>query len=51
MEETAKLTAGLEEERKSAEAAAKKYMDLCYEFLKEQDKALEDELGAGQDAA
>jgi methyl-accepting chemotaxis protein len=49
-DETVKLTQGLEEERKSAEVAAKKYMDICYEYLKEQDKKLTNEIKEGKDA-
>ena len=50
-EETKKLTKGLEAERVNAEAAAKKYMDLCYAFSKGQNDMLNDDIKAGKDAA
>ena len=49
-DETVKLTQGLEAERKSAEVAAKKYMDICDEYLKGQHKELAEEIKAGTDA-
>jgi methyl-accepting chemotaxis protein len=49
LDETVKLTQGIEAERKSAEVAAKKYMDICDEFLREQNRQLADEIKAGKD--
>ena len=49
-DETVKLTQGLEAERKSAEVAAKKYMDVCDEYLKGQHKKLEEGIKGGIDA-
>ena len=51
VDETVKLTDGLEAERKSAEVAAKKYMDICDEFLKGQHKKLEEGIKGGIDAS
>ncbi len=48
-EEGRKLTKGLEEERRSAESSAKKYMELCYDFLGEQKLNLDADLAAGKD--
>lgn len=49
--ETKKITQSLQAERINAEAAAKKYMDLCYAFAKAQVDNLDRDLKAGKDAA
>lgn len=51
VEETVKLTDGLESERRSAEAAAKAYMDTCYEYLKAMNDEFTVEIKEGSDAA
>jgi methyl-accepting chemotaxis protein len=45
------LTQALEAERKSAEAAAAKYMEICNAFLKDQQTKTTQELKEGKDAA
>jgi methyl-accepting chemotaxis protein len=49
--QTVTLTQGLEAERKAAEAAAAKYMQMCGEFLKSQDEQLDKDIETGKDRA
>ena len=49
--QTVTLTQGLEAERKAAEDAAAKYMQICEEYLKSQNKELSTEIKAGKDPA
>lgn len=51
LDETVKLTGALEEERKGAEAAARRYMDICREFIMIQEAELANETRAGKDVS
>lgn len=51
LDETVRLTAALEEERKGAEAAAGRYMDICNEFIMVQEAELTNDLRVEKDAA
>ena len=49
--QTVDLTAAIENERKHAEAAAARYMERCYEYLKSMQEKMSAEIAAGKDAA
>ena len=51
LSQTVTLTQRLEAERKSAEAAAAKYMQVCADFLKDQNEEMVKDIKAGKDLA
>lgn len=51
LDETVRLSAALEEERKGAESAAGRYMDICSEFIVVQEAELANDLRVEKDAA
>jgi methyl-accepting chemotaxis protein len=51
LDQTVKLTQGLDAERKSAETAAAKYMQMCDDFLKGQNEEMLKDIKAGKDLA
>ena len=51
LNQTVSLTKALEAERKSADVAAAKYMQICDEFLKDQNEQMLKDIKAGKDPA